>query len=71
MDATHSAKRKRENKMEKTIIINGTEYLYSICAGRLYKVRPSGLPSAGPVLTEVKKGSATFSRVLDALIAAA
>jgi hypothetical protein len=56
--------------MEKNITLNGVEYLYSVCAGRLYKVRPSGLPAAGPVLTEVKKGSATFVRVLDAIIAA-
>lgn len=56
--------------MTKAIKLNGVEYLYSICAGRLYKPRDSGLPSAGMVQIEVKRGSATFNRVLNALIAA-
>lgn len=61
---------KPEKSMTKAIKLNGVEYLYSVCAGRLYKLRDSGLPCAGMVQIEVKRGTAAFNRVLDAIIAA-
>lgn len=56
--------------MSKEITINGVNYIFYVRPGRLVRCKPSGLPNAGAICSDVKRGSAEFKRVIDALIAA-
>lgn len=49
--------------MHKSLTINGTDYVYYVISGELFRLRPSGLPAAGAVRSLVKFGSAEFNRV--------
>jgi hypothetical protein len=51
--------------MTKAITIRGVDYIYFVRTGNLYSVKPSGLPSAGAILTPVH--GARRTKIIDAL----
>ncbi len=56
--------------MNKSITINGIDYVFYVRTGELFRLRPSGLPAAGYIRSLVKSGSREFKRVFAAIEAA-